>query len=237
MPLSQVRSKLGIIAQDPILLSGTLRLNLDIEGEYSDEQLYDALHQVQLLNRKTSSTDMDEQMDGGAGGGDGVSSSASTLSNGITSTTLVVEAGVMDGGQANIFANLDSEIKTGGENLSTGEKQLVVLARALLKHHKILILDEATASIDSATDAEISRVIHKEFTNSTVIIIAHRLRTIMPCSKILVMDKGNLIQQGTPLELIKQDGGKFQALCQAAGDEEYQHLISLAEQSYLSQKM
>jgi ABC-type multidrug transport system ATPase subunit len=59
----------------------------------------------------------------------------------------------------------------------------------------------------------------------------------MPCSKILVMDKGNLIQQGTPLELIKQDGGKFQALCQAAGDEEYQHLISLAEQSYLSQKM
>jgi ABC-type multidrug transport system fused ATPase/permease subunit len=115
MPLSQVRSKLGIIAQDPILLSGTLRLNLDIEGKYSDEQLYDALHQVQLLNRKTSSTDMDEQMDGGAGGGDGVSSSASTLSNGITSTTLVVEAGIMDGGQANIFANLDSEIKTGGE--------------------------------------------------------------------------------------------------------------------------
>jgi ABC-type multidrug transport system fused ATPase/permease subunit len=51
----------------------------------------------------------------------------------------------------------------------------------------------------------------------------------MPCSKILVMDKGNLIQQGTPAELIKQDGGKFQELCKAAGGDEYKHLLSLAE--------
>lgn len=119
----------------------------------------------------------------------------------------------------------------------------MVLARALLKKHKLLILDEATASIDSATDAEISRVVHEEFVGVTVLIIAHRLRvsgdnpmpsiadnqTIMPCSKILVMDKGHLIQQGSPLELIKQDRGKFQSLCKAAGMEEYQHLISLAE--------
>jgi ABC-type multidrug transport system fused ATPase/permease subunit len=61
-------------------------------------------------------------------------------------------------------------------SLSAGQKQLVVLARALLKKHKILILDEATASIDSATDAEISRVVHEEFTGATVLIIAHRLR-------------------------------------------------------------
>lgn len=61
-------------------------------------------------------------------------------------------------------------------SLSAGQKQLVVLARALLKRSKILILDEATASIDSATDGEISRVVHEEFTGATVLIIAHRLR-------------------------------------------------------------
>jgi len=61
-------------------------------------------------------------------------------------------------------------------SLSAGQKQLVVLARALLKKHKLLILDEATASIDSETDAEISRVVHEEFEGVTVMIIAHRLR-------------------------------------------------------------
>lgn len=61
-------------------------------------------------------------------------------------------------------------------SLSAGQKQLVVLARALLKRHKVLILDEATASIDTATDAEISRVVHEEFKGATVMIIAHRLR-------------------------------------------------------------
>ena len=116
-------------------------------------------------------------------------------------------------------------------SLSAGQKQLVVLARALLRKHKILILDEATASIDSATDREISRVVHEEFRGATVLIIAHRLRTIMPCSKILVMDKGEVVQQGTPLELIKQQGGKFASLCMAGGTDEYNALVGLAEEA------
>lgn len=128
-------------------------------------------------------------------------------------------------------------------SLSAGQKQLVVLARALLRRHKILVLDEATASIDSATDAEISRVVHEEFKGATVLIIAHRLRvsssiptiqaaadkqTIMPCSKILVMDKGNLVQEGSPLDLIRQNG-KFHELCMAGGADEYRHLVDMAE--------
>ena len=92
VPLGQVRSKLGIIAQDPILLSGSLRLNLDIEGKYTDEELYDALHQVQLLKRSTSTAP----------------SSASSESE----ETVVEQEG---GAQKNIFANLDYEIKSGGE--------------------------------------------------------------------------------------------------------------------------
>ncbi|TYJ54700.1 hypothetical protein B9479_004639 [Cryptococcus floricola] len=212
IPLGAVRSKLGIIAQDPILLSGTLRLNLDIEGKYSDEELYHALRQVQLLKSSPSYPDLlvDDTTEVGPSSDSKERSSRDQ--------------------QDNIFSNLESEIKGGGENLSTGQKQLVVLARALLKKHRVLILDEATASIDSATDAEISRVVHEEFTNATVLIIAHRLRTIMPCSKILVMDKGNLIQQGSPFELIGQEG-RFQDLCKAAGPEEYEHLIGLAEQN------
>ncbi|KIR56525.1 ABC transporter ABCC.6 [Cryptococcus gattii Ru294] len=210
IPLGVVRSKLGIIAQDPILLSGSLGLNLDIEGKYSDEQLYTALRQVQLLKQSDSCPDL--------------------LSNDLTSSSTETSSQ-----QENIFSNLDFEVKGGGENLSAGQRQLVVLARALLKRHRVLILDEATASIDSATDAEISRVVHEEFTNATVLIIAHRLRTIMPCSNILLMNKGNLIQQGSPLGLIHREG-PFQDLCMAAGEEEYKHLIALAEEHDPSNK-
>ncbi|ADV22353.1 ABC transporter ABCC.6, putative [Cryptococcus gattii WM276] len=210
IPLGVVRSKLGIIAQDPILLSGSLRLNLDIEGKYSDEQLYTALRQVKLLKQSDSCPDL--------------------LSNDLTSSSTETSSQ-----QENIFSNLDFEVKGGGENLSAGQRQLVVLARALLKRHRVLILDEATASIDSATDAEISRVVHEEFTNATVLIIAHRLRTIMPCSNILLMNKGNLIQQGSPLGLIHREG-PFQDLCMAAGEEEYKHLIALAEEHDPSNK-
>ena len=87
-----MRSRLGIIAQDPILLSGSLRLNLDIEGQYTDDQLYDALHQVQLIKQTPGS-----------------STAASILSDQSDQTAVEVES------QVNIFANLDTEIMSGGE--------------------------------------------------------------------------------------------------------------------------
>jgi ABC-type multidrug transport system fused ATPase/permease subunit len=110
MPLSVVRSKLGIIAQDPILLSGTLRLNLDIEGKYTDDQLYDALHQVQLLKPKTSYTTLGYQ----SNNTDPVAKSRASVQSD-ESATIIGNHSTIDGGQTNIFANLDSEIKTGGE--------------------------------------------------------------------------------------------------------------------------
>ena len=96
IPLGAVRSKLGIIAQDPILLSGPLRLNLDIEGKYSDEQLYTALRQVQLLKQSDSFPDL--------------------LSNDLTSPTTETSSQEQQQQQENIFSNLDFEVKGGGEN-------------------------------------------------------------------------------------------------------------------------
>ena len=113
VPLSKVRSKLGIIAQDPILLSGSLRLNLDIEGKYTDEELYDALHQVQLLKRQTSSerlVDVDTQENDV-----GADSAGSVDGSTVGSETVVGALTPKEEGQKNIFANLDSEIKSGGE--------------------------------------------------------------------------------------------------------------------------
>jgi ABC-type multidrug transport system fused ATPase/permease subunit len=115
MPLSQVRSKLGIIAQDPILLSGTLRLNLDIEGKFSNEQLYDSLHQVQLSKQKALPPRLHEQMGDDTKSGHIVRSSTSCQSVATSSTTVNEEAATVDKVQMDFFANLDSVIKTGGE--------------------------------------------------------------------------------------------------------------------------
>jgi hypothetical protein len=122
IPLGQVRSKLGIIAQDPILLSGTLRLNLDIESQYTDEQLYDALHQVQLI-RKTPPTGSDvrtenssiiQLIDARSESDRAVALHGTTpdsLTTSSSSATIVEGSATI----ANIFSNLDYEIKTGGE--------------------------------------------------------------------------------------------------------------------------
>lgn len=108
IPLGQVRSKLGIIAQDPILLSGTLRLNLDIESRYTDEQLYDALHQVQLLRKTSKSSPASSTVS--VRQEDEPSLPTSPTSS---SSTMVADPGRE--GNANIFENLDFEIKSGGE--------------------------------------------------------------------------------------------------------------------------
>jgi ABC-type multidrug transport system fused ATPase/permease subunit len=106
---------------------------------------------------------------------------------------------------------LEKEIRSNGENLSVGQKQLVCIARALLRKTKIMMLDEATAAMDHKTDEVIQRTIRNKFNSYTVLTIAHRINTILDYDKIMVMDDGVVAEFGTPGEL-KEKGGIFASL-------------------------
>lgn len=105
----------------------------------------------------------------------------------------------------------------GGGNLSVGQKQLICLARALLNPSPILVLDEATASVDIETDAHIQRTIRTEFKHKTIITIAHRLNTVIDSDKILVLDQGRVVEFDSPQNLLEKEGGHFWKLCKQAG--------------------
>ncbi|KAF9419736.1 hypothetical protein BGZ94_009323 [Podila epigama] len=130
-----------------------------------------------------------------------------------------------DGTESNSFGNLDSEVHENGNNFSQGQRQLIGLARALLKQSKIIILDEATASVDHETDARIQATIRQEFKESTLLTIAHRLRTIIDFDKVLVMDHGKVVQFDTPYNLIREEG-IFRGMCQRSG--EFELLLEMA---------
>ena len=111
---------------------------------------------------------------------------------------------------------LDTEIQQGGTNMSQGEKQLLCLARALLSKNKMVIMDEATANIDSQTEVIIQRLLKERFTDCTIFMIAHRLNTIMHCDKILVLEGGLVLEYGD-LEVLKNDpSSKFHEMLSKA---------------------
>jgi ABC-type multidrug transport system fused ATPase/permease subunit/effector-binding domain-containing protein len=111
-------------------------------------------------------------------------------------------------------AGLDTFISEGGKNLSSGQRQLICLARALLRGSKILVMDEATSSVDSQTDAKVQQTIRREFVNKgvTVLTVAHRLNTILGYDKIAVFGAGELVEYGSPKELLSKRNGEFRRL-------------------------
>ncbi|XP_074089273.1 ATP-binding cassette sub-family C member 2 [Macrotis lagotis] len=169
--LHDLRNKLTIIPQDPILFSGNLRMNLDPFNKYSDEEIWMALELAHLKP--------------------------------------YVE-GLPQG--------LLYEVSEAGDNFSVGQKQLLCLGRALLRKSKILIMDEATAAVDLETDNLIQSTIRKEFSDCTVITIAHRLHTIMDSDRIMVLDSGKIVEYDSPDNLLQRNG-PFYFMAKDAGIE------------------
>ena len=125
---------------------------------------------------------------------------------------------------------LSTKLEEGGSNYSVGERQLLNLARAILTQPKVLVLDEATASIDGETDAFIQKMLRTRFPNTTLLTIAHRLNTIMDYDYVLVMDKGRASEFDSPLNLLSKndDNGIFSQLVDATGAESSKALRQMA---------
>ncbi|KAL0950660.1 hypothetical protein HGRIS_007446 [Hohenbuehelia grisea] len=124
--------------------------------------------------------------------------------------------------------NLDTSISSGGSNLSVGQRQILALARAIVRNSKLLILDEATSAIDYKTDAVIQTSLRHELGGDvTLITVAHRLQTIMDADKIMVLDAGRIVEFDSPKELLRKEGGMLRALVDESGDRD--NLIAMAE--------
>lgn len=161
--LQDLRSRLALVPQDPIIFSGSVRSNLDPFDQIKDDQ---------TIWKSLERAGMDR----------------------------MVRA--LDKG-------LDSPIIEGGQNLSVGQRQLLCMARALLRGSRIMIMDEATSNVDHQTDAIIQGTIREAFRDCTVLTIAHRLNTIIDSDKILVLEAGTLKEFDSPTELLKKTGGHF----------------------------
>jgi ABC-type multidrug transport system fused ATPase/permease subunit len=187
-----LRSRLAIIPQDPVLFSGTVRTNLDAFDEHNDAELRDALRRVHLISDTAP--------------GSANASGSATPMDSDTNT--------------NVFRSLTSKISEGGLNLSQGQRQLLCLARAIVARPKIMVLDEATSAVDMETDALIQRSIREEFQDSTLIVIAHRLSTIADFDKILVMGDGKALEYDEPKLLMEKENGAFRKMVEESGERE-----------------
>lgn len=127
---------------------------------------------------------------------------------------------------------LDAVILEGGSNLSVGQRQLLCLARALLKRNSILICDEATANVDQVTDELIQETIKGEFKECTVLTIAHRLNTIIDMDKVLVMDAGKVVEFDEPYILLQNTSGFFYSMVKQTGPQFEKSLHSLAKKAH-----
>ncbi|CAG2102867.1 unnamed protein product [Medioppia subpectinata] len=127
---------------------------------------------------------------------------------------------------------LDAQLAEGGANLSVGQRQLVCLARAILRHNRVLVLDEATANVDHKTDALIQTTIRHKFSDCTVLTIAHRLNTIIDCDRVLVLDAGEIKEFGEPFVLLQQKGQLYD-MCRKTGRHMFNHLLNMVKKSHV----
>ncbi|EIN03587.1 multidrug resistance-associated ABC transporter [Punctularia strigosozonata HHB-11173 SS5] len=209
--LHDLRSRLTFIPQDATLFSGTLRENLDPFIEHTDEECLDVLFRVQMI---TESAYQSQRTSREASRAPSIHERESTSDSGSTSPTMSTTVTEVD---AKTSINLDTQVSPGGTNFSQGQRQLIALARALLRRSSIIILDEATSSIDFATDAKIQQTIREEFGDSLLLTVAHRLRTVIDYDRLIVLDKGTIAEFDTPYNLLQNPDGIFRNMCLKSG--------------------
>ncbi|XP_010027279.3 putative ABC transporter C family member 15 [Eucalyptus grandis] len=163
--LQDLRLRLSIIPQDPILFEGSVRRNLDPLEEHSDQEIWEVLNKCHVAEMVRQDPRL-----------------------------------------------LDAPVAEDGENWSVGQRQLACLARVLLKKRRILVLDEATASVDTATDNQIQKTIREETGNCTIITIAHRIPTIIDNDLVLVLDEGKIVEYDSPKLLLENKFSSFSNL-------------------------
>jgi ABC-type multidrug transport system fused ATPase/permease subunit len=207
--LHDLRTRLAIIPQDPVLFSGTIRSNLDPFDQFSDFQLHEALQRVHLVP-STNNTPVPERE----------RLVPDSLTEGASIATSLTALDPVAKENTNIFLSLASPISSAGANLSQGQKQLLCLARAILCRPKLLLLDEATSAVDKKTDTLIQRSIREEFVNTTLLVVAHRLSTVMDFDRILVMRDGVAAEFGSPKELLGIENGVFKGMVAHSGEKE-----------------
>ncbi|KAN0060307.1 hypothetical protein ACQY0O_007636 [Thecaphora frezii] len=204
--LQDLRRRLAILPQEPLLFSGTLRSNLDPFGQYDDARLNDALKRAYLISDDTPGQQTPALVSHGEPLDD--DADAAGAAGPATAGSQTPKA------QKASRISLDMVIEEEGANLSVGQRSLVSLARALVKNSQIILLDEATASVDMETDAKIQTTIREEFSNRTILCIAHRLRTILTYDRIAVFDQGLLAEYDSPLALFDREDGIFRSMCE-----------------------
>ncbi|XP_073470477.1 ATP-binding cassette sub-family C member 4 isoform X1 [Aquarana catesbeiana] len=185
--LHDLRKKMSIIPQEPVLFTGTMRKNLDPFDEHTDEELWDVLEEVQLKEAI-------EELPG----------------------------------------KIETQLAESGSNFSVGQRQLVCLARAILRKNRILIIDEATANVDPRTDELIQKTIREKFAECTVLTIAHRLNTIIDSDKIMVLDSGRVKEFDEPYNLLQDKESLFHKMVQQVGKAEASSLTEIAKQVSLN---
>jgi ABC-type multidrug transport system fused ATPase/permease subunit len=198
--LHLLRSSLSVISQDAILLAGSIRYNLDPFHEFDDDWLNQCLQRV-----------------GVAKYGSSFEKAQSSVFAQVAESDSSEDEKAKAGGQNGPSLNLDSQVKENGSNISQGQRSLISIARALVRRSRIVILDEATASIDGKADAELQAMLTNVLKDATVITVAHRLDTIMAtCDRVVAMDSGEVVEFDTIPALLSRPEGLFRALCDAA---------------------